>query len=32
MLYRAQDRNGTSSLGYATSKDGIHFASVAQLR
>ena len=26
MLYRAQDRNGTSSLGYATSKDGIHFA------
>ena len=25
MLYRAQDRNGTSSLGYATSKDGIHF-------
>jgi predicted GH43/DUF377 family glycosyl hydrolase len=25
MLYRAQDRNGTSSLGYATSGDGIHF-------
>jgi predicted GH43/DUF377 family glycosyl hydrolase len=25
MLYRAQDRQGTSSLGYATSKDGIHF-------
>jgi predicted GH43/DUF377 family glycosyl hydrolase len=25
MLYRAQDRKGTSSLGYATSKDGIHF-------
>ena len=25
MLYRAQDRNGTSSLGYATSDDGIHF-------
>jgi predicted GH43/DUF377 family glycosyl hydrolase len=27
MLYRAQDRNGTSSLGYATSEDGIHFTS-----
>jgi predicted GH43/DUF377 family glycosyl hydrolase len=25
MLYRAQDRQGSSSLGYATSKDGIHF-------
>lgn len=25
MLYRAQDRNGTSSLGYATSQDGVHF-------
>jgi predicted GH43/DUF377 family glycosyl hydrolase len=25
MLYRAQDRHGTSSLGYATSRDGIHF-------
>jgi predicted GH43/DUF377 family glycosyl hydrolase len=25
MLYRAQDRNGTSSLGYATSNDGVHF-------
>ena len=25
MLYRAQDRSGTSSLGYATSDDGIHF-------
>ena len=25
MLYRAQDRNGTSSLGYATSDDGVHF-------
>jgi beta-1,2-mannosidase len=25
MLYRAQDRNGTSSLGYATSSDGVHF-------
>jgi beta-1,2-mannosidase len=25
MLYRAQDRNGTSSLGYATSEDGIRF-------
>src|SRR3984885_4486741 len=25
MLYRAQDRRGTSSLGYATSDDGIHF-------
>ena len=26
MLYRAQDRSGTSRLGYATSHDGIHFA------
>jgi predicted GH43/DUF377 family glycosyl hydrolase len=25
MLYRAQDRNGTSSLGYATSDDGVLF-------
>lgn len=25
MLYRAQDRNGTSTLGYATSLDGVHF-------
>src|SRR6266542_2118941 len=25
MLYRAQDENGTSRLGYATSSDGIHF-------
>src|ERR1700730_17858259 len=25
MLYRAQDSSGTSSLGYATSDDGIHF-------
>src|SRR5215471_12110167 len=25
MLYRAQDRKGTSRLGYATSRDGIHF-------
>src|SRR5258708_13017189 len=25
MLYRAQDHNGTSSLGYATSDEGIHF-------
>ncbi len=25
MLYRAQDRNGTSRLGYATSADGIRF-------
>lgn len=25
MLYRAQDKNGTSRLGYATSEDGIHF-------
>jgi len=26
MLYRAQDRKGTSSLGYASSDDGIHFS------
>jgi beta-1,2-mannosidase len=25
MLYRAQDRNGTSSIGYGSSDDGIHF-------
>ena len=25
MLYRAQDKNGTSRLGYAESSDGIHF-------
>ena len=25
MLYRAQDRGGKSSLGYATSSDGVHF-------
>jgi len=25
MLYRAQDRNGISRLGYASSRDGIHF-------
>jgi predicted GH43/DUF377 family glycosyl hydrolase len=25
MLYRAQDRKGTSTLGYAVSKDGVHF-------
>jgi len=25
MLYRAQDRQGTSRLGYATSSDGVHF-------
>ena len=25
MLYRAQDKEGTSRLGYAESKDGIHF-------
>jgi predicted GH43/DUF377 family glycosyl hydrolase len=25
MLYRAQDKNGTSRLGYASSRDGIHF-------
>jgi predicted GH43/DUF377 family glycosyl hydrolase len=26
MLYRAQDHNGTSRLGYASSEDGIHFS------
>lgn len=26
MLYRAQDHNGTSNLGFATSRDGLHFA------
>jgi predicted GH43/DUF377 family glycosyl hydrolase len=25
MLYRAQDKKGTSSLGYASSDDGVHF-------
>lgn len=30
MLYRAQDRKGTSRLGYASSADGIHFARNAQ--
>jgi predicted GH43/DUF377 family glycosyl hydrolase len=25
MLYRAQDRHGKSSFGYATSEDGVHF-------
>ena len=25
MLYRAQDKDGTSRLGYAESNDGIHF-------
>jgi len=25
MLYRAQDRSGTSRLGYAVSEDGVHF-------
>ena len=30
MLYRAQDKSGTSRLGYATSKDGIHFSRRAQ--
>lgn len=25
MLYRAQDQSGTSRLGYATSRDGVHF-------
>jgi predicted GH43/DUF377 family glycosyl hydrolase len=25
MLYRAQDKNGTSRLGHATSSDGVHF-------
>lgn len=26
MLYRAQDKNGSSSLGYASSFDGVHFS------
>ncbi len=30
MLYRAQDREGVSRLGYATSRDGIHFMRDAQ--
>jgi predicted GH43/DUF377 family glycosyl hydrolase len=30
MLYRAQDKNGTSRLGYAESRDGIHFARRSQ--
>ena len=30
MLYRAQDKNGTSRLGYATSSDGVHFTRRAQ--
>ena len=30
MLYRAQDRDGVSRLGYATSVDGIHFARNAE--
>ncbi|MGB7846793.1 MAG: glycoside hydrolase family 130 protein [Candidatus Acidiferrum sp.] len=30
MLYRAQDHSGTSSLGYATSDDGIHFTRRAE--
>jgi predicted GH43/DUF377 family glycosyl hydrolase len=30
MLYRAQDGNGTSRLGYAESKDGIHFTRRAE--
>ena len=25
MLYRAQDKHGTSRLGYAESSDGVHF-------
>jgi beta-1,2-mannosidase len=29
MLYRAQDQNGTSRLGYAESGDGIHFTRTA---
>src|ERR1700719_1913101 len=32
MLYRAQDRKGTSALGYATSDDGIHFTRRAEPR
>jgi len=30
MLYRAQDRSGTSRLGYASSTDGIHFSRRAE--
>jgi predicted GH43/DUF377 family glycosyl hydrolase len=30
MLYRAQDANGTSRLGYATSEDGVHFTRNAE--
>jgi beta-1,2-mannosidase len=30
MLYRAQDKNGTSRLGYAESSDGIHFTRASQ--
>ena len=30
MLYRAQDTKGTSSLGYATSDDGVHFTRRAE--
>jgi predicted GH43/DUF377 family glycosyl hydrolase len=30
MLYRAQDKNGTSRLGYAESADGIHFKRTSQ--
>jgi len=30
MLYRAQDKKGKSSLGYATSEDGIHFTRRAE--
>ncbi len=30
MLYRAQDSAGTSRLGYATSRDGVHFTKRAQ--
>jgi predicted GH43/DUF377 family glycosyl hydrolase len=30
MLYRAQDKKGTSSLGYAASEDGVHFTRRAE--
>src|SRR5580692_5110638 len=30
MLYRAQDRKGTSTLGYAASEDGVHFSRSSQ--
>ncbi len=30
MLYRAQDKNGTSRLGYAESADGVHFTRRSQ--